>query len=106
VICVTFSIEKYREVLLSNHKFLEMICYSLSAKIGAMVAVDAAPATLAERVISYMKYKCEGETLKGIEQAAFHLHCSARQLQRVLNKSEADGLVKKIGKGTYKLERV
>ena len=104
--CISFSVEKHREVLISDNRFLKLICCSLSAKIGAMVAVDAAPATLAERVISYMKYKCEGETLKGIEQAAFHLHCSARQLQRVLNKSEADGLVKKIGKGTYKLERV
>ena len=50
-----------------------------------------------------MKYKCNDETLKGIEQASFHLHCSARQLQRILNQSETAGLVKKLGKGTYKL---
>ena len=55
------------------------------------------------RVLSYMKYKCDDETLKGIEQAAFHLHCSARQLQRIINQSEINGFVKKIGKGTYKL---
>ena len=103
MICITFSIEKYREVLLSNHKFLEMICYSLSAKIGTMTAIDASPASLAERVMSYMKYKCSDGTLKGIEQAAFHIHCSARQLQRILNQSETAGLVKKLGKGTYKL---
>ncbi len=54
---------------------------------------SAAPASLTERVMSYMKYKCDNETLKGIEQAAFHLHCSARQLQRILNQSEAAGLV-------------
>ena len=45
---------------------------------------------------SYMKYKCNDETLKGIERAAFHLHCSARQLQRILNQIEAAGLVKKL----------
>lgn len=103
VICITFSIEKYREVLLSNHKFLEMICYSLSAKIGTMTTIDAAPASLTERVMSYIKYKCEDKTLKGMEQAAFHLHCSTRQLQRILNQSEKAGLVKKLGKGTYQL---
>ena len=65
--------------------------------------MDAAPATLTERVISYMKYKCDGGILKGIEQASFHLHCSARQLQRILNQIENAGLVKKLGKGTYKL---
>ncbi len=101
--CISFSIEKNREILLSNNKFLELICNSLSAKIGAMTTIDAAPTSLTERVISYMKYKCHDETLKGIEQAAFHLHCSARQLQRILNQSEAAGLVKKLGKGTYKL---
>ena len=101
--CISFSIEKNRETLLANNKFLELICSSLSAKIGTMTAIDAAPASLAERVMSYMKYKCDYGILKGIEQAAFHLHCSARQLQRVLNQSESAGLVKKIGKGTYKL---
>lgn len=101
--CISFSIEKHREILLSNNKFLELICNSLSAKIGTMTTIDAAPTSLTERVMSYMKYKCEDETLKGIEQAAFHLHCSPRQLQRILNQREADGAVKKLGKGTYRL---
>ena len=83
--CISFSIEKHREILLSNNKFLELICNSLSAKIGTMTTIDAAPTSLTERVMSYMKYKCHNETLKGIEQAAFHLHCSTRQLQRILN---------------------
>ena len=64
---------------------------------------EAPPAYLTERVLSYMKYKCSDGTLKGIGQAAFHLHCSTRQLQRILNQSETAGLVKKIGKGTYQL---
>ncbi len=103
LVCIAFSLEKYREILLSNNKFLQLICNSLSAKIGAMTTIDVAPASLAERVMSYMKYKCENETLKGVEQAAFHLHCSARQLQRILNQSEKAGSVRKVGKGTYKL---
>ncbi len=101
--CIAFSIEKHKETLLSNSGFLAFICRSLSAKIGAITTMDAAPASLTERVLSYMKYKCEGETLKGVELAAFHLHCSPRQLQRVLNQCEADGVVRKMGKGTYML---
>ena len=101
--CIAFSIDKNRETLLSNNRFLALICNSLSSKIGTMTTLDAAPASLSERVMSYMKYKCDGGILKGIEQAAFHLHCSARQLQRILNQSERAGLVKKTGKGTYKL---
>ena len=101
--CIAFSIEQNRETLLSNNGFLALICSSLSAKIGTMTTMEAVPASLTERVMSYMKYKCDHGTLKGIEQAAFHLHCSARQLQRILNQSEHAGLVKKTGKGTYKL---
>lgn len=103
LVCIAFSIEKYKEILFSNNQFLILICNSLSAKIEAITAMDATPASLTERVISYMKYKCNDRTLKGIEQTAFHLHCSARQLQRVLNKCEASGLVRKLGKGTYQL---
>ncbi|MCI8597302.1 MAG: hypothetical protein HFJ10_02505 [Lachnospiraceae bacterium] len=90
-----------------NQDFFEIInhfiCNSLSAKIGVMTTIDAASASLTERVMSYMKYKCHDETLKGIEQSAFHLHCSARQFQSILNQSENAGFVKKLGKGTYKL---
>lgn len=101
--CISFPLEKYKDTLLSNNKFLLLICNSLAAKIGAITTIDAAPASLTERVISYMQYKSNNKTLKGIEQAAFHLHCSTRQLQRILNQSETTGLVKKIGKGTYQL---
>ena len=71
--------------------------------MGEITAFDAVPASLTERVTSYMKYKCRDKTLQGIEKTAFRLHCSARQLQRVLNQMESSGLVKKSGKGTYKL---
>ena len=101
--CIAFSIEKHRDMLLSNNRFLTLICNSLSSKIGAMTTIEAAPASLTERVMSYMKYKCEDNTLQGIERSAFHLHCSARQLQRILNQKEAAGSVTKIGKGTYRL---
>lgn len=101
--CLSCPIEKHREVLLSDHRFLKLICESLSAKIGAMTTIDAAPASLTERVLSYMRYRCEDGVLKGIEQAAFRLHCSARQLQRILNQSEDAGLIRKLGKGTYQI---
>lgn len=51
-----------------------------------------------------MKYKCEKGKLKGIEQVTFYLHHSARQLQRILHQYEAEKLVTKTGKGTYRLE--
>lgn len=102
VICLALSIESSKNALLGNCRFLQLVCESLTQKMGSITTLDAAPASLKQRVLIYMKYKCKGE-LKGLQQAAFHLNCSARQLQRILNQLEADGIVTKTGKGAYKL---
>lgn len=102
VICLALSIEACRGAMLENCRFLQLICESLTQKMESITTLDAAPTSLKQRVLVYMKYKCKGE-LRGLQQAAFHLNCSARQLQRILNQHEADGVVTKTGKGTYKL---
>lgn len=101
LLCLALSVSENREELLDNSGFLQIICKSLSEKLASLTALDAAPCSLQQRVLSYMKYKCERGILKGIEKEAFHLHCSSRQLQRVLNELEREGKVEKIGKGTY-----
>ena len=103
ITCISFSLSHNKEKLLTNNDFLKLICYSLSNKMGAITTLDAAPASLTERVLSYMQYKCCDGVLNGLEQSAFRLHCSARQLQRVMNQCLTDGIVKKIGKGAYQL---
>ncbi len=101
--CLALPIPENRERLLNNSLFLQLICRSLTQKIEAITRLDAAPATLKQRVLTYMQYKCENGRLAGVEKAAFHLNCSARQLQRLLNQYEAEGVVKKLGKGVYQL---
>lgn len=103
VICLALSIEANKGALLENCRFLQLVCESLTQKMQSITTLDAAPASLKQRVLIYMKYKCSKGELKGLQQAAFHLNCSARQLQRILNQHEADGIVTKTGKGVYKL---
>ncbi len=103
VLCLALSIETNKGALLENCRFLQLICESLTEKMESITTIDAAPASLKERVLTYMKYKCSKGELKGLQQTAFHLNCSTRQLQRILNQYEADGTVMKTGKGTYKL---
>ena len=105
LLCLALSIDRNREELLADNLFLQMICRSLTEKMAAITALDAAPGSLCERVLSYMRYKCPGGMLKGLEKEAFHLHCSARQLQRILNQLEQQGKVTKVGKGAYSLTR-
>jgi CRP-like cAMP-binding protein len=103
VLCVSFLLNQNRERLLADNAFLKLVCNSLCQKMGVITTMDAAPASLTERVISYMNYKCSNRTFTGLEKAAFHLHCSSRQLQRVMNRCIADGIVNRLGKGTYQL---
>ncbi len=91
VICLALSIETSKDILLENCQFLQMICESLTQKMESITTIDAAPASLKQRVLTYMKYKCSGGELKGLQHAAFHLNCSVRQLQRILNQYEEIG---------------
>lgn len=90
--------------MLSDNAFLRLICGSLTKKMEAITEIDAAPCSLSQMVVSYMRYKCENNELKGIERETFHLHCSARQLQRILNRLESENAVYKTGKGSYRLK--
>lgn len=103
LLCLALSISQNRDALLADNLFLQMICQSLTDKMAAITALNAAPGSLSDRVLSYMRYKCQDGVLQGIEREAFRLHCSARQLQRVLNALERQGEVLKIGKGAYRL---
>lgn len=103
VICLALSIEASKSALLENCQFLQLLCESLTQKMESITTLDATPASLKQRVLIYMKYKCNKGELKGLQQAAFYLNCSARQLQRILNQHESDGIVTKTGKGAYKL---
>lgn len=101
LLTIAIDITPYKDRLLSNIDFLQLIATTLANKISAITNTDAAPSSLSERILNFMKFKCDNHTLSGIEKAAFRLHCSPRQLQRILNQFEKDNIVKKIGKGRY-----
>ena len=101
--CIAFSTGRYRDVLLKDSEFLFILAKSLTNIIDKITMQNASLPSLQERAYSYMLYKCEDQRLKGVEKAASHLHCSPRQLQRILNSFVKNGTARKIGKGTYEL---
>lgn len=102
--CLAVDIPQNRDALMNSAAFLRLIAENQDGKIQAITSQDAEPFTLKERVLMYMRGRCEGGLLQGIEKAAFHLHCSPRQLQRVLNEYESAGIVEKLKKGTYRIK--
>lgn len=105
VVCLTFSVTGNEDKLLNCNSFLRLVCQNTAKKLSAAMMHNAVSSLLSERVWNYMQFKCENGILKGLEKTAFQLHCSERQLQRIMNSFESNGMVKKIGKGTYQIER-
>ncbi len=101
--CIAIAVDGNKEKLLQNSSLLCILAKSLAEKLASVTMQNAAPVSLNERVYAYMFYKCENRILKGVENAAFHLHCSPRQLQRILNTFVENGIARKVGKGTYEL---
>ena len=101
--CLAFSVKDSKKALLENVVFLRVLAKTLSERFKSIALQDAAPSSLTERVIAYMTYISENKAIKGVEKTAYQLHCSPRQLQRILNSLETTGTIKKIGKGSYAL---
>lgn len=105
LLTIAIDAVQYKDKLLHNIAFLQLMATTLANKISVMTNADAAPSSLSERTLNYMKFKCDNHILSGIEKTAFRLHCSPRQLQRILNQFEKENVVTKIGKGRYIMEK-
>jgi len=101
--CIAISIDQFRELLLNDNVFLRKTAEKLCTTLSTITKSDASSSDLQSRTFNYMKYRCKDGSFTGLEKTAFHLHCSTRQLQRVLNQLESLGIVKKTGKGAYQL---
>lgn len=103
VVCLTLSIDKYREALNRDLRFLHTLLQSFLDKLKIFSSINVVALTIEERVLLYMKTLSQDGELRGIETATVQLRCSRRQLQRVLKKLCEAREVEKIGKGHYRL---
>lgn len=103
VTVIALSLDECKSFLAKDNKFLNMVTYEMAQIITQSMSYRVVPSSLSERVINYMKYYCPDNILKGVEKTAFKLHCSDRQLQRILNDLESKNVIEKCGKGTYRL---
>lgn len=60
LLCLALSLDQNREALLASNSFLRLICGSLTAKMAAIMAPDAAPVSLMDRTLPYTHLKCRG----------------------------------------------
>lgn len=103
VITLSVPVIRYRDELNRDVKFLHALLNSYAEKIKMYSTLDLPAQKLEERVILYLRIPGTPNEIHGTEKAALSLHCSRRQLQRVLKKLCGEGKLVKTGRGEYKL---
>lgn len=103
ILCVGISVPEYRDVLENDIRFLKFLLSTISSKVYLTSVSDSPEISVEEKLLHYMKEECPGHVMKGIEHATLRLRCSRRQLQRVLKDLCEQGIIEKLGKGSYRL---
>ena len=101
VICLTLPLGKYRKQLDQDVAFLHMMLQSVADKMVHATSRNTQAAGVEERLLLYLRDECPDGRLSGVGTATMRLHCSRRQLQRVLKKLCEEGRIVRIGKGSY-----
>lgn len=104
VICLSIPFQDNQSVLENDPLFLRFILRQLAEKLAMSAVMDVTVQTLEEKVLLYLRKIQLNHEISSVTQALQPLHCSRRQLQRVLKKLCDEGLIIKTGRGTYKLK--
>lgn len=100
---LALSLKEYKEKLNQDFQFLHTLLNSIASKLKQSSTNQFVYQRVEERFLYYMNYYCGG-SLSSIEEATSYLHCSRRQLQRVLKKLCDEEIIIKEGKGKYKIK--
>ena len=100
---LALSLKEYKESLNQDFQFLHTLLNSIAAKLKQSSTNQFVYQSVEERFLHYIHYYCKC-SLKSIEEAINYLHCSRRQLQRILKKLCDEEKIIKEGKGRYKIK--
>ena len=101
---VELPLDQCRDQLWQDLCFLQYLARSLASIANGLarsMGSNLLPAR--ERVLNYLRYTSPDHSIHHVGQVAYQLHCSTRQLLRILQEYMAEGTVKKKGKGYYTL---
>ena len=86
----------------TNTKFLRYLLYQIELKTVKMSNRLFSRQPLKEQLLFYIKNLCPDRTLTNVGHAAEALHCSTRQILRILKEECDHHVLIKQGKGNYK----
>lgn len=101
VLALTLPLGVYAAALEQDVPFLHFLLRSVTEKLEQSSHTEASGSTLEERLLHWMALCCPDGRLTKIGETAALLHCSTRQLQRVLRHLTETGVLQRTGKGIY-----
>lgn len=103
--CIALPIEANRHILENDVVFLRFILQHVVDRLDYFSQIDLSPQSLESKLLLYLKEVQPNHEITNIHSLVSKLHCSRRQLQRVIQKLCEDGRLEKVGKGKYILLR-
>ena len=100
---IELPLRSVREQLWQDNVFLRWLLLRICTKINMITAVRNPGQTLKEKLLQYLRYQCRDYCITSVEDTALRLGYSRAQLQRVLRELTAQGIVRKEGRGCYRL---
>ena len=101
VLCLAIPFDSNRTMLERDLVFLKFV----ADKLSMMAKIELAVQTLEEKVLLYLNEIWPSHQITSVNAAMVSLHCSRRQLQRVLKKLCDEGVLEKYGRGSYRLRK-
>lgn len=105
VLCLAMPFRENQSVLENDPVFLRFVLSQLAGKLSLSAVMTASAQTLEEKVLFFLRKVQADHEISSVNHALQSLHCSRRQLQRVLKKLCDEGLVAKMGRGHYRLKK-
>lgn len=106
VLCVSLSMERHREALERDVRFLNTLLHSVADKFRLFPLIGQPAQSVEEKLVTFLREIRPDHTLQSVNASVMQLSCSRSQLQRVVRKLCADGTLEKVGKGKYRLTSV
>lgn len=103
VLCLAMPFRENLDILENDPVFLRFVLIQLAGKLSLSAVMTASAQTLEEKVLFFLRKVQPDHAILSVNHALQALHCSRRQLQRVLKKLCDEGLIIKIGRGCYRL---
>lgn len=103
VFCLSMPFKENQRMLENDPVFLRFVLGQLAGKLSFSAVMDASAQTLEEKVLFFLQKVQGNHEISSVNRALQLLHCSRRQLQRVLKKLCDEEVLIKTGRGRYRL---